>query len=523
MDLEASLYDQEGMEIGREWDLFGGQLLTFPETPISIDAPGSSVLQLEQPASDDGGTSSQVGDNVSLDTLQDSAWSYDVNVEGLDMELFGGTLETSLNSVEDFTLNWLDAHNEIKNFLNFNEKFVDGQLTSDDYALLSTININELSYEGKSESENLGIDSNIVFENLLEYSDIMEEEHSLENCMEANTGSKNVEEPGNYAIQACKPDLYDLPSWRHQQAASGKVASSHEEDNVDIGLLEGDDASMFKLLEDLEQENRSKEDAQYKIKNDLVGICSTEQELMMLDNTTKNDASFHCPVSTGKIIPAALTSLKIERIKTSSSISHDDIHSVKHITIKSTSQSGKVSESGASPVVIRIRKAVPVAPVSNKSRSTNALTMCPRRSAQIVSNHSSAPWSTSHATVDSTALIQDGSNASSHDSASILEDPHGKCESSKWIPKAAPAIRKESAAAQPHNAVDKLMERRMRKKEQNVRAALRYRQKKREEKGHALTEVEKLEMENEKLRDRADELTTEINYIKNLMAEIKSH
>jgi hypothetical protein len=64
-------------------------------------------------------------------------------------------------------------------------------------------------------------------------------------------------------------------------------------------------------------------------------------------------------------------------------------------------------------------------------------------------------------------------------------------------------------------------ERRLKKKEQNKTAALRYRQKKREEKGVVLTEVEVLEQKNATLKERADELSKEINYLKGLLDEIQ--
>ena len=64
------------------------------------------------------------------------------------------------------------------------------------------------------------------------------------------------------------------------------------------------------------------------------------------------------------------------------------------------------------------------------------------------------------------------------------------------------------------------IERRVRKKEQNKTAALRYRQKKREEKGHTMTEVEELEQQNQVLKNRADELSKEISYLRGLLEEI---
>lgn len=83
------------------------------------------------------------------------------------------------------------------------------------------------------------------------------------------------------------------------------------------------------------------------------------------------------------------------------------------------------------------------------------------------------------------------------------------------------AVSPAQITTQPYGTKDVLTERRQRKKEQNKTAALRYRQKKRDEKGHTNTEVEDLEQKNSELRARADELTREINYLKGLLDEIR--
>lgn len=70
-------------------------------------------------------------------------------------------------------------------------------------------------------------------------------------------------------------------------------------------------------------------------------------------------------------------------------------------------------------------------------------------------------------------------------------------------------------------SVETRTDRRLKKKEQNKTAALRYRNKKREEKGVVYSEVEELEQKNAKLQSRADDLTKEINYLKSLLEEIK--
>jgi len=66
----------------------------------------------------------------------------------------------------------------------------------------------------------------------------------------------------------------------------------------------------------------------------------------------------------------------------------------------------------------------------------------------------------------------------------------------------------------------KNMERKLRKKQQNKDAALRYRLKKKAESDTTQTECEKLESRNKELRDKVDSMTREINYLKSLMAEV---
>lgn len=64
--------------------------------------------------------------------------------------------------------------------------------------------------------------------------------------------------------------------------------------------------------------------------------------------------------------------------------------------------------------------------------------------------------------------------------------------------------------------------RKLKKKEQNKSAAHRYRQKKREEKGVVLSEVDQLQLKNNELKTRVEELNREIKYLKGLLDEIRS-
>lgn len=87
----------------------------------------------------------------------------------------------------------------------------------------------------------------------------------------------------------------------------------------------------------------------------------------------------------------------------------------------------------------------------------------------------------------------------------------------------SPASSSYSQASSPSipYSVAARSDRRLKKKEQNKTAALRYRNKKREEKGVVYSEVEELEQKNAQLQARADDLTKEINYLKGLLEEIK--
>jgi len=58
--------------------------------------------------------------------------------------------------------------------------------------------------------------------------------------------------------------------------------------------------------------------------------------------------------------------------------------------------------------------------------------------------------------------------------------------------------------------------------EQNKTAATRYRQKKRVEQEVLLTECTELEKKNDVLRDKAESISREIQYLKDLMEEVRN-
>lgn len=74
--------------------------------------------------------------------------------------------------------------------------------------------------------------------------------------------------------------------------------------------------------------------------------------------------------------------------------------------------------------------------------------------------------------------------------------------------------------AKPAGRRGRNADRKERKKEQNRSAALKYRQKKKYEKGGVDEECEQLEVRNKELKDKVDSISTEINYLKDLLAEV---
>lgn len=103
--------------------------------------------------------------------------------------------------------------------------------------------------------------------------------------------------------------------------------------------------------------------------------------------------------------------------------------------------------------------------------------------------------------------------------ASLLSDVEEISSSGSSCPIRSSPV---SARAGPYPTSGGRPERRVRKREQNKTAALKYRQKKREEQGVFVSECEQLEKRNSDLKSRVGELTREISYLKGLISEIYS-
>ncbi len=68
-----------------------------------------------------------------------------------------------------------------------------------------------------------------------------------------------------------------------------------------------------------------------------------------------------------------------------------------------------------------------------------------------------------------------------------------------------------------------VVEKKLKKMEQNKTAATRYRQKKRVEQEQLGTELEVLEKRNQELTEKAESISREIQYLKDLMEEVRKH
>ncbi|CAJ1053342.1 cyclic AMP-dependent transcription factor ATF-4 isoform X2 [Xyrichtys novacula] len=73
------------------------------------------------------------------------------------------------------------------------------------------------------------------------------------------------------------------------------------------------------------------------------------------------------------------------------------------------------------------------------------------------------------------------------------------------------------------NGTPKVVEKKLKKMEQNKTAATRYRQKKRVEQELLGSELEDLEKRNHELKEKAESISREIQYLKDLMEEVRKH
>lgn len=96
--------------------------------------------------------------------------------------------------------------------------------------------------------------------------------------------------------------------------------------------------------------------------------------------------------------------------------------------------------------------------------------------------------------------------------------PYSKPETNAASSPSAKTPRVKSVSGAP-----KVVEKKLKKMEQNKTAATRYRQKKRVEQELIGTELEGLEKRNRELTEKAESISREIQYLKDLMEEVRKH
>lgn len=105
--------------------------------------------------------------------------------------------------------------------------------------------------------------------------------------------------------------------------------------------------------------------------------------------------------------------------------------------------------------------------------------------------------------------------------------PSPAAGSSRTKPYSKPEPTTSSSAKPPKvksvSGAPKVVEKKLKKMEQNKTAATRYRQKKRVEQEHLNTEREELEKRNRELAEKAESISREIQYLKDLMEEVRKH
>lgn len=110
---------------------------------------------------------------------------------------------------------------------------------------------------------------------------------------------------------------------------------------------------------------------------------------------------------------------------------------------------------------------------------------------------------------------------------------HSDCDSDSGI-ESSPPHTPQSGRSKPYNRpqpnckpprakAPKTVEKKLKKMEQNKTAATRYRQKKRVEQEELNAEMQHLEQRNQELKEKAQAISREIQYLQDLMEEVRRH
>lgn len=97
----------------------------------------------------------------------------------------------------------------------------------------------------------------------------------------------------------------------------------------------------------------------------------------------------------------------------------------------------------------------------------------------------------------------------------------GSCRTKPYCKPEPPSLK--TPKVKSVSGAPKVVEKKLKKMEQNKTAATRYRQKKRVEQEQLSSELEDLEKRNSELKEKADSISREIQYLKDLMEEVRKH
>ncbi|XP_014873481.1 cyclic AMP-dependent transcription factor ATF-4 [Poecilia latipinna] len=277
----------------------------------------------------------------------------------------------------------------------------------------------------------------------------------------------------------------------------------------------------------------------------LIGSCSTESPSspddllasldshMDLDSFDKTVSSLH--ISPEPDVPSPLPEVP--------PVSEDEVVLGQERVLKSEPSSPHVSSSPASPAytlelgsevdvldVEKMSPSVATAIISNPSEilqttSPIVLSLPTSHFVVVLSNKDALP-NLSPSTAQSSDSESDSGIESAAGSPPRRPSPPNSpvagssrtkpyCKPEPPSPK-TPKIKSVSGAP-------KVVEKKLKKMEQNKTAATRYRQKKRVEQEQLSSELEDLEKRNDELKEKAESISREIQYLKDLMEEVRKH
>ncbi|XP_054896846.1 cyclic AMP-dependent transcription factor ATF-4 isoform X2 [Poeciliopsis prolifica] len=277
----------------------------------------------------------------------------------------------------------------------------------------------------------------------------------------------------------------------------------------------------------------------------LIGSCSTESPsspedlLASLDSHMDLD-SFDKTVSSLQMSPEPDVPSSLPEAPP---VAEDEVVLDQELVLKSKPSSPHPSSSPASPAytlelgsevdvldVEKMSPSVATAIISNSSEvlqtSSPIVLSFPTTHFVVVLSNKDALPNLSHSTAQSSDSESDsGIESAAGSSPSHPSPPNSPvasssrtkpyCKPEPTSPK-TPKIKSVSGAP-------KVVEKKLKKMEQNKTAATRYRQKKRVEQEQLSSELEDLEKRNNELKEKAESISREIQYLKDLVEEVRKH